>query len=38
MRERASLLGGTASVQSGRGQGTMVEAKIPYEPKESELE
>jgi signal transduction histidine kinase len=38
MRERASLLGGTVSVQSGRGQGTLVEAKIPYMPRESEAE
>ncbi|MEW5939991.1 MAG: sensor histidine kinase, partial [Chloroflexota bacterium] len=36
MRERAGLLGGTVSVQSGRGQGTLVEAKIPYAPTESE--
>ena len=38
MRERASLLGGTVSIQSGPGQGTLVEAMIPYEPKESETE
>ena len=30
MRERASLLGGTVSLQSGPGQGTMIEARIPY--------
>lgn len=30
MRERASLLGGTASLQSGPGHGTLVEARIPY--------
>jgi signal transduction histidine kinase len=35
MRERASLQGGTVSIQSGPGQGTLVEANIPYEPKES---
>jgi len=38
MRERAGLLGGTVSIQSGRGQGTLVEAKIPYTPVESEKE
>lgn len=30
MRERASLLGGTVFLQSGAGQGTLIEAKIPY--------
>jgi signal transduction histidine kinase len=30
MRERALLLGGTVSLQSGPGQGTMIEARIPY--------
>jgi signal transduction histidine kinase len=30
MRERASLLGGTVSLQSGPGQGTLIEASIPY--------
>jgi signal transduction histidine kinase len=30
MRERASLLGGTVFLQSGPGQGTLIEAKIPY--------
>ena len=30
MRERASLLGGTATLQSGPGQGTLIEASIPY--------
>lgn len=30
MRERASLLGGTVTLQSGPGQGTLIEAKIPY--------
>jgi signal transduction histidine kinase len=30
MRERASLLGGTVFLQSGQGQGTLIEAKIPY--------
>jgi signal transduction histidine kinase len=30
MRERASLLGGTVSLQSGPDQGTLIEAKIPY--------
>lgn len=29
MRERASLLGGTVSLQSGPGQGTLIEAVIP---------
>ncbi|RJP47175.1 MAG: sensor histidine kinase [Anaerolineaceae bacterium] len=29
MRERASLLGGTVSLQSGPGQGTLIEAIIP---------
>lgn len=29
MRERASLLGGTVSLQSGPGQGTLIEALIP---------
>lgn len=29
MRERASLLGGTVSIQSGLGQGTLIEAFIP---------
>jgi signal transduction histidine kinase len=29
MRERASLLGGTVSLQSGPGQGTLIEARIP---------
>ena len=30
MRERASLLGGTVALQSGLGQGTLIEAGIPY--------
>lgn len=30
MRERASLLGGTVSLQSGPGQGTLIEARVPY--------
>lgn len=30
MRERASLLGGTVTLQSGPGQGTLIEASIPY--------
>jgi len=40
MRERAGLLGGTVSIQSGPGQGTLVEARIPYiyAPPESEKE
>ncbi len=38
MRERVTLLGGTVSVQSGHGQGTLIEANIPYQPKESEAE
>lgn len=38
MNERAGLLGGTVTVESGPGQGTLVEAKIPYQSKESEAE
>jgi len=38
MNERASLLGGTVVIQSGPGSGTLVEATIPYNPKESEQE
>ncbi len=38
MRERASLLDGTVSIQSGPGQGTLVEVEIPYESKERERE
>ncbi len=30
MRERASLLGGKVTLQSGPGQGTLIEARIPY--------
>lgn len=37
MRERASLLGGTVTIQSRPGQGTLIEARIPYTP-ESEIE
>lgn len=37
MRERASLLGGTVTLQSGPGQGTLIEAKIPYS-QESEAQ
>ena len=37
MRERASLLGGTVSLQSGPRQGTLIEASIPYS-QESEAQ
>lgn len=37
MRERAALLGGTVSLQSGPGQGTLIEARIPYS-QESEAQ
>ena len=38
MNERAALLGGTVVIESGPGQGTLVEAKIPCQPQESETE
>ena len=38
MRERAGLLGGTVSIQSRPGQGTLVEASMPYHPTESEAQ
>jgi signal transduction histidine kinase len=36
MNERAGLLGGTVTIESGIGQGTLVDAKIPCQPRESE--
>jgi signal transduction histidine kinase len=36
MRERAALLGGTVSIQSRLGNGTLVEALIPYHTKNEE--
>jgi signal transduction histidine kinase len=38
MNERANLLGGSVEIDSGPGQGTLVEAKIPNQPRESETE
>jgi len=38
MRERAGLLGGTVNVQSGPGQGTLVEASLPSHVNESEVQ
>ncbi len=38
MQERAALLGGTVSVQSRPGRGTLVAASVPYHPTESEAE
>ena len=38
MNERAGLLGGTVAIQSGPGQGTLVDVKIPCQPQESEAE
>jgi len=38
MNERAGLLGGTVVIEAGPGQGTLVEAKIPCQPQESEAE
>ncbi len=38
MNERAGLLGGTVVIEAGPGQGTMVEARIPCQPQESETE
>ncbi len=38
MRERAALLGGTVSIQSGPGQGTLVEASMPSQEIESEAQ
>jgi signal transduction histidine kinase len=32
MRERASLLGGTLNIKTGRGSGTKIRAEIPLEP------
>jgi signal transduction histidine kinase len=37
MQERAALLGGTVSVSSRPGQGTLVEASIPYSKAENEV-
>jgi two-component system NarL family sensor kinase len=37
MQERAALLGGTVSVSSRPGQGTLVEAAIPYSMAENEV-
>jgi len=37
MQERAALVGGEVSIQSSPGQGTLVEAKLPFQSKESEV-
>jgi len=37
MRERAALLGGEVNIQSSPGQGTLVEAILPLQSKESEV-
>ena len=37
MRERAALVGGEVSIQSSPGQGTLVEAKLPFHSQESEV-
>lgn len=36
MQERAALVGGEMSIQSSPGQGTLIEAKLPLQSKESE--
>lgn len=38
MNERAGLLGGTVAIEAGPGQGTLVDARIPCQPQESETE
>jgi signal transduction histidine kinase len=37
MQERAVLVGGEVSIQSSPGQGTLVEAKLPFHSEESEV-
>jgi signal transduction histidine kinase len=37
MQERAALVGGEVSIQSSPGQGTLIEAKLPMQSKESEV-
>jgi signal transduction histidine kinase len=37
MQERAALVGGEVSIQSSPGQGTLVEAKLPFHSEESEV-
>jgi signal transduction histidine kinase len=38
MEERAALVGGEVSIQSSPGQGTLVEAKLPLQSEESEVQ
>ena len=37
MQERAALVGGKVTIQSSPGQGTLIEAKLPLQSKESEV-
>ena len=37
MQERAALLGGEVAIQSSPGQGTLVEARLPFHSEESEV-